>query len=661
MPKLDLEQQRKRAKDLKRAHAAGNAVAAERIAQHHPRARGRTIPQILAAPCTLADAQLVVAREAGFASWPQLKHALALPEDDAALEAALRGEHIDVVPRTLHLAAALVATDAALAMLDATDHDLRGGARAWTPLLYLCCTRAAGDRVPLSRRLLERGADPNAKGHELGYAALDDDWTPLEGAAARATSPELVQLLLDHGASVDKTGAFLKRAVIGGSADVVRVALAANPPWWQVIWALCACVEQDRIDLARMLVPHAVRPSVLERALLDAIRRGRDAAFIELLLGERSVIWTNAYRAAARYDHEAALAALRARGVDDGVLSAIDRAIAACMRGDVTPTRVTGFSDDDHRMLAWAIRERPDAVPRLLALGLDANVADRAGDTPLHLAVRSGNLALVETLLAAGADVNARDYDAQTPLAMARGDDEREPADDLFERAADAVAFGDFDTLQQLLDDHPDLVHARSPRPHRATLLNYCGANGTEDPRQRTPANAPAIAQLLLERGADPNATCRLYQGGVTTMHLLLTSDLPRAAKLDGELVRILARGGAKVTVSDLAGAILYNSPLAVAALVEAGVPIADLFTAAGTNNLGVVRELLAQDADVNARFHTGATALHAAAAMGHLDVVRYLLDHGADRTLIEDVWNSSAAGFARHFGHALVASLLEG
>jgi hypothetical protein len=46
--------------------------------------------------------------------------------------------------------------------------------------------------------------------------------------------------------------------------------------------------------------------------------------------------------------------------------------------------------------------------------------------------------------------------------------------------------------------------------------------------RQRTPANAPAIAQLLLERGADPNASCRLYGGGSTTLGLLLTSIHPR-------------------------------------------------------------------------------------------------------------------------------------
>jgi hypothetical protein len=77
----------------------------------------------------------------------------------------------------------------------------------------------------------------------------------------------------------------------------------------------------------------------------------------------------------------------------------------------------------------------------------------------------------------------------------------------LFERAAHAVAFGDLATLCELLDEEPALVHARSPRTHRATLLHYCAANGTESPRQRTPPNAPAIASLLLDRGTGTNAT----------------------------------------------------------------------------------------------------------------------------------------------------------
>src|SRR6187551_504736 len=77
-----------------------------------------------------------------------------------------------------------------------------------------------------------------------------------------------------------------------------------------------------------------------------------------------------------------------------------------------------------------------------------------------------------------------------------------------FERAADAVVDGDEATLRSLLDRDPALVTARSSRGHRATLLHYVSANGVEDYRQRSPNNAPAIAELLLSRGAVVDAVC---------------------------------------------------------------------------------------------------------------------------------------------------------
>src|ERR1051326_5349313 len=70
---INLEQQRKRAKDLRRAHQEGSMEAAVRIARHLPRARNLSPETILASPFPLSEAQFVVAREAGFLSWPIMK------------------------------------------------------------------------------------------------------------------------------------------------------------------------------------------------------------------------------------------------------------------------------------------------------------------------------------------------------------------------------------------------------------------------------------------------------------------------------------------------------------------------------------------------------------------------------------------------------------
>ena len=63
-----LEQHKKQARELLNAARAGDAHARERVRAHHPRAAALD-PAALA----LTDAQLVVAREYGFPSWPRLK------------------------------------------------------------------------------------------------------------------------------------------------------------------------------------------------------------------------------------------------------------------------------------------------------------------------------------------------------------------------------------------------------------------------------------------------------------------------------------------------------------------------------------------------------------------------------------------------------------
>jgi ankyrin repeat protein len=70
---LNLEQQKKRARELLNAVRAGEPNAIDRFTRHHPRCAGRTAASVSAGPWALHDAQLVVAREHGFPSWPRLK------------------------------------------------------------------------------------------------------------------------------------------------------------------------------------------------------------------------------------------------------------------------------------------------------------------------------------------------------------------------------------------------------------------------------------------------------------------------------------------------------------------------------------------------------------------------------------------------------------
>lgn len=62
-----------RAKALRKAHAAGDPDAIERVLRYHPAHEGTDASPTAAADLSTRDAQLVVAREHGFDNWTQLK------------------------------------------------------------------------------------------------------------------------------------------------------------------------------------------------------------------------------------------------------------------------------------------------------------------------------------------------------------------------------------------------------------------------------------------------------------------------------------------------------------------------------------------------------------------------------------------------------------
>src|SRR2546425_7116623 len=247
-PDLNLEQQRKRAKDLRRGHRDRNLEAAVRVARHLPRARNQSAEEVLRSTLTLSEAQFVVAREVGFSSWPKLKHHIEESTLSGAdlrelmINAAFAGDHDavramlarDPAPArgSIHVAAAVADVQAVLALLNA-DPPLAGsrsGKRNWPPLLYLCCSRyrraeqgAAAARLRIAKRLIELGADVNAAGLELGYTAPcvnqmfdEHEWRPIDGAAGPPGSAALLRPLVVARAHLYQTPATRSPAVRDG-------------------------------------------------------------------------------------------------------------------------------------------------------------------------------------------------------------------------------------------------------------------------------------------------------------------------------------------------------------------------------------------------------------------------------------------------------------
>lgn len=211
-PRPNLDQLKTQAHELQAAHRGGQSSAAARVAAHHPRMKGATVTAILAAPLPLSDAQLVIAREYGFESWPALKHRV-----DVAGQVEALAPH----PRF----------DEALAALDAGDVERLGALISADPSLVRARTNLAppyhyftgatllhhvagnpGRDNPLpeniidvARLLLDRGADvlavtlgPNG-GDTMGLLT-----TSAQASNRRLTGP-LMDLLLERGARLDVT------------------------------------------------------------------------------------------------------------------------------------------------------------------------------------------------------------------------------------------------------------------------------------------------------------------------------------------------------------------------------------------------------------------------------------------------------------------------
>lgn len=470
-PAASLDQQRKRAKDLVRAARRGDPAALARMRAVRVDAGAPS------RPLALADAQLGVAREAGFASWPTLVADCQGRDVTAFCDAVGRGD----VPRAQRLlasahvrkrindpmfafgqrAAHVAARNVAmLSTLIAGGADIRLKSD-WDNGPYTVLDNADESTA---RFLLERGAalTPHAAAR-LGWidelrALLDTDPALVKARGGDGQQPlhaakteAIVDLLLDRGADVDAR-------CIDHQSTPAQYALVERP-------AVC-----------RRLLERGATPDIFMAArlgdvplaaqLLDAdpscVGARINASGYPAVPPPTIYAWSlgfgvSPHDVASTSGHREVRALLTARSparlrLMNAILAADEPAVNAMIAA--APSLLASLTRHEHGHLAHAIfHERFEAAELMLRLGFDPAAAGVDGGTALHAACWVGDPGLVQRLLThGGVALEARDpTHHSTPLGWAAfgsvhrraaGADYPAVADRLVAAGADVTATG---------------------------------------------------------------------------------------------------------------------------------------------------------------------------------------------------------------------------
>jgi len=292
--------------------------------------------------------------------------------------------------------------------------------------------------------------------------------------------------------------------------------------------------------------------------------------------------------------------------------------------------------------LMWAAAEgHAEAVKVLLAGGAKAGAETKTKETALFFAVRRGEIAVVNALLAAGADVNTK----LAPQPLPTCDNCRKlPPGTLYSPNGDsmlvvAIMNAHFELADLLLNRGADPNAAGthwSPLHALIRIRNYEEAQFPA-PKGKGTLDSLEFAKRLLAHGANPSARSKEYtskraSGDQNYDEFMGATPFFLAAKAaDLPMLRLLLDAKADYTTPTE----LLTTPLMVASGVGC---VTGQWIEPEPDVLATVKLLVEElKADVNVRNSRNETALHGAACRAMDSVVQYLADRGA----ILDVRNS--------------------
>ena len=438
--RLNLEYYRKQAKALLKASKSGDPNAIRRL--------NRYLPKQSETPA-LHDAQLAIAREQGFPSWPRFRafmvdsnlnfQELVAAFIDAATSDFQKAEsilsaHPKIADAGFYVALVLGHHQQVDRELTETPSltNVKSGPQNCEPLVYLCFSRYANAKssraseiVETARVLLRHGGDPNTSfipenlpnnplsclyaatglnnNADLGLTLLEAGANPNDGESLYHSTehPDLacMKLLLRYGAEPNRANA-LKHILDREDKEGVRLLLdaGADPSWTNEggDTALHWAVWRGRsVEIITTLLDHG--------AIIDAKRKdGRTAYALAILSAQKET---------ARL--------LKSRGATTD-LSPLDRFVEASTNSAQAPTagpNIRAFPEYARMVPHLAAVHNTAAVRSLLSAGLPVNARGEHGGTALHWACWKGYADLVKLLIDHNASLDIKDHSFNAPPA----------------------------------------------------------------------------------------------------------------------------------------------------------------------------------------------------------------------------------------------------
>jgi len=443
--------------------------------------------------------------------------------------------------------------------------------------------------VELVEWLLEHGAEVNVRAY--------NNFTPLHLAA----NTEIARLLIEHGADIEAVGSagtVLQQAARsavdpkGREGQEIAKLLIASGAYYDIRTA----IHLNDIDRVRELLKNdATLASTRDRHGYTPLHWAaweRRAPTVKLLLEHGADV-----DAKGRLLETPLVKGIAHPKV---VKLLLDAGADATMR-----VRMKGIPPNS-TLLDMAVRgDHVESAKLLLAHGVDPNLRNDRGFTPLHSAAFSGHARMVRLLLKEGLEANAKTVSGWTPMSLAaskiRPESDRTKEDNArYAQVVEllhahgvpldllgSIALGNVDRVRALLQSNRGLVNQKEP--------------GTPALHSAVKLGRKEIVAVLLDRGADVN---------IRDAH---SSTALHVAAFWGreEIAKLLIEHKADVNASTDRG-------------------VTPLHEAARLGSPGVAEVLLAAGAEVNAKDDRGRTPLTCAEeSSGAAEVVELLQGHG--------------------------------